>query len=538
MLQAGRIDAVQTGSRVQIEANQPSERVVRFSAPVLGLVTSSLIDSEIQSSCTVLENFIPTENGVRVRGGSVRRAKVPSAVKYLFSYKKNSGTEYFVSTDTNVYKYTDATSDGTILSSTSISSIANADFSHLETQTDGGSFLLLVNGSDNLRVYDGTSWQVVTGVSTPFAITGVNTNVFVNVWNYNNRIFYIEKESFNAWYLPVNSIGGAAVKLPLTGIFKNGGSLLFGATLSSDSGSGFDDRCVFVTSNGEFAVYSGDPADVTSWHLNGVFNIGASLGKNAYIKLYGDILACTRSGLLSMTAIMEKKQETIENISKNIQIDWQKDVSRLASNALYQTASCNNSNLIFISLPTNIGTVYVFNYNTKAWSKITNWDISAMLISDCKLFFGGASGWVYRGDSGGYDDNDKVFVAKLCYNFMSFGDMAGLKIATRIKQSWRYVNVFYSKASVNSDYNTAFKPPPSAVSLDVLGASTWDVATWDLSSWGSDLYDYKIKENWVGVASQGEFLAPTIQLTSAQPYRLDCELIGIDLAYRVGRSIT
>lgn len=44
------------------------------------------------------------------------------------------------------------------------------------------------------------------------------------VWVYKNRLFFVEKDSLNAWYLPVDSIGGAAEKFPLGGVFTRGGS--------------------------------------------------------------------------------------------------------------------------------------------------------------------------------------------------------------------------------------------------------------------------------------------------------------------------
>lgn len=536
MVKAGRISPLQSKSRIEVQSIEATEQTVRFPAPIRGLITSELLDNEIEASCCVLENFIPTSNGVRVRGGSVKRVNVPSAVKYLFAYTNITGFDYFACTDTNIYKYTDATADGTILTTPSLATRTNADYSHLETQTDGGSFLLLVNGTDNLQVYNGTNWQLVNGSSTPFSITGVNTNLFSHVWNYNNRVFYIQKNSFNAWYMPINSIGGLAVKLPLTGIFKNGGFLLFGATISSDSGDGFNDRCVFVTTKGEFAVYSGDPSSVNSWKLDGVFNLGYALGKNSYIKTYGDLLVATRNGLLSINSVMQG-QPTSKSISQNIKKDWQNDVLRLQSNDVYKISHCNNSNLVFIALPSNLGVIYVLNLDTMAWSKIKGWNVNTLMITDCNLFFGGSNGWVYLGDSGGYDDG-KLFDARLCYNFLSLGSKVGLKITTRIKESWRYSSDFISKVSVNSDYNVVFQTPPNVITLGSVNSSKWDIAKWDLSSWGNDSDYYLTREKWVGVTGQGEVIAPIVQLSSAQPYKLNCELIAIDVAYKAGRAIT
>jgi hypothetical protein len=69
-------------------------------------------------------------------------------------------------------------------------------------------------------------------------ITGVATSSLSHNWVYKNRLFYIEKNSLNAWYLAVDSITGTATKLPLGGVFTLGGSLLFGASWSIESGDG------------------------------------------------------------------------------------------------------------------------------------------------------------------------------------------------------------------------------------------------------------------------------------------------------------
>jgi hypothetical protein len=253
--------------------------------------------------------------------------------------------------------------------------------------------------------------------------------------------------------------------------------------------------------------------------------------------VYGDIMVATRNGFLSINAIMQKQQETIEDLSKNIKKDWQYDVLNLQSNDVYKVANCNNSNLVFISLPTPLNTVYVFNLETGAWAKIKGWEVDSILITDCNLFFGGANGWVYRGDSGGFDDNDRLFEAKLCYNFLSFGVKAGFKNATRIKEIWAYNNDFISKASVATNYNIAFDNPPNVIQLQNFDGSDWDLATWDLANWASDENISLIRENWIGASGQGEVFAPTVQLSSAQPYKLDCQLIGIDLAYKQGKNI-
>jgi hypothetical protein len=55
----------------------------------------------------------------------------------------------------------------------------------------------------------------------------------------------------------------------MSGVFKYGGYLLCGTSWSISSNSGLYEVCVFITSEGEVAIYDGlNPAD-TAWTLQG-----------------------------------------------------------------------------------------------------------------------------------------------------------------------------------------------------------------------------------------------------------------------------
>ena len=52
------------------------------------------------------------------------------------------------------------------------------------------------------------------------------------VCKYQNRLFFIEKNSMNAWYLPLNAVGGLLSLIPLSGATSRGGHLVFCAVWS------------------------------------------------------------------------------------------------------------------------------------------------------------------------------------------------------------------------------------------------------------------------------------------------------------------
>jgi hypothetical protein len=67
-------------------------------------------------------------------------------------------------------------------------------------------------------------------------ITGLNTNLMKDVQVYARRLWFVEKNSFRVWYLPVDSIAGALTSIDFGELFVLGGSLqgMVTWTLSSE----------------------------------------------------------------------------------------------------------------------------------------------------------------------------------------------------------------------------------------------------------------------------------------------------------------
>jgi hypothetical protein len=103
-----------------------------------------------------------------------------------------------------------------------VSALTNSRFQYVNFGTPGGQFLLAVNGADAMRRYDGSAWTDATAAP---AVTGFNTTLAISINAWGQRIWMVEKNSFRVWYLPLQSIGGAATSLDLSSLFRLGGSL-------------------------------------------------------------------------------------------------------------------------------------------------------------------------------------------------------------------------------------------------------------------------------------------------------------------------
>ena len=181
-----------------------------------------------------------------------------------------------------------------------------------------------------------TQWTREMASDTVSFITGPatapapvqNGQGLTHVWKHANRFFFVQGGSMNAWCLPVHAVGGELVYIPLSGATKRGGSLLFGASWSVDTGSGLDDKCIFVTDQGEVVIFAGtDPTASANWRQEGCYDISRPLGKNAHTKLGGDILVATVDGIVPLTATMQKDVSALSlaAITYNIEPMWKRE---------------------------------------------------------------------------------------------------------------------------------------------------------------------------------------------------------------------
>ncbi|WP_224055219.1 hypothetical protein [Vibrio penaeicida] len=516
----------------------PSAQNQTYMAPVGGMMTNTPLASPQRQTALVLENFWPTATGIEPRGGTKQRCTISGGVEALFQYRAGIQPTYFAADTNHIYEFSDATLSGSTLSAV-VTGQTSADYSVLEMQTDGGAFLTIVNGQDHAQIYDGTHWQPITNTSTPFAITQVATDRLSHVWSYRNRTFFIERATMNAWYLGINSVAGPASRLPLSGVFNKGGALLFGATWSSDSGAGMDDRCVFATNQGEFAVFSGgNPGDASDWQLNGVYDIGEPLGKNAIMQVGGDLIVATKAGLMPISAATTKdpSQLKLDALSYPVDTDWRREAILSGNISGWRLIKWDSRNMAIVAPPNRDaeqGYCWAVNMETGAWTKFTGWRIGDIFVLGNHLYYGDDRGNIYRCDVGGFDNNS-AFECRACFSFDNLGMPGALETAHAVKGIWRYRTPFSVRHTIGKDYKPAFGAALS-VPLSTGGQQgKWDESYWDQVQWANNDDGYQIKEKWESVSAQGEVLAPQVQITSAQSFKLDCELVSIDLMYSTG----
>lgn len=524
--------------REQSESAKVAQMAVKtFLPPTAGMVTNMPLSSG--RSALMLENFWPTPSGIEPRAGFVTVATIGQAVRSLFEHRASAS--FFAASTSAIYRFTATTSGGGALTA-SVTGLTSGNWSTYEFQNSGGSFLLCVNGVDNMRRYDGATWLTITGTGTG-AITGVNTETLNFVWGHRNRIFFLQNNSTSAWYLATNAIGGAATELPLAGVFRKGGRLLAGGTWSSDSGSGMDDRCYFVTDAGEVAIYTGsNPGDTANWSLVGVYDVGIPLGKRAIIYIGGDVLFATARGVIPLSAVVTKDPTELSAsaVTAPIQGDWNATVEQIAGD--WRLGKWATTGMVF-ALPLGASdqapNILAANAESGAWMQITGWDAADMQQLGDWLYFGNAGGDICRAWTGGQDGGMPYLCrARLAYDHLA--EPSQTKTVSVMQSVWKVRGTIQYTMGASRDYSNAWgSPPASASTADVAGVSSdWDVATWDVSPWASDVNSYRIVSGWRGITGTGFAFAPTLQLLCNSVSRVNCQLQRVDLGFQAGGVVT
>ena len=474
---------------------------VSIPAPVGGWnVRDSLANMKAEDAVT-LTNLFPSTTSVAVRGGYTEFSTgYAGQVETLISYSGSTTTKLKAISGGSVY---DATAGGAI-GAAELASLTNSRWQYVNLTTAGGSYIEMCNGADSVYTYDGTTWADQSG-----NITGVTSSELININLFKNRVWFCQVGTLKAWYLPTQSISGAANALDLSAFAPHGGYLMAMGTWTIDAGYGVDDLAVFVTNNGDVIVYRGtDPSSASTWALVGVWWLGSPVGRRCFVKWQGDLLIITQDGLLPLSgALQSSRTNPRVALTDKIQSQMGTAVIDYGSNYGWQVIPYPRQEALIMNVPVTTGNSqqqYVMNTTTGAWCNFTGWNANCFELYNNELYFGG-SDYVAKAWTGAEDAGGSIFIDGLqAFNY--FGSRGQLKRFTML----RPMLLINSTQQVNANINTDFDQtaPASAIGTATFSGSVWDTAQWDNDTWSSTL---NVSALWQGSTGVGYCGAPHIQ---------------------------
>lgn len=477
-------------------------------SPVGGWNARDSITSMGPTDAVILTNWYPNTTELSLRYGYTNWATgLPGQVETLMNYYGGATNKLFAISSTSVY---DATSSGAVGAAV-LTGLTNARWQYVNIATPGGNYLYMMNGVDTPYIYDGTTWQSVTGASVPFAITGVTTTTLNNPCVFKNRLWCIQANTLKAWYLPIQSVGGAANTLDMSAFCQLGGYLKAVATWTIDAGTGVDDYLVFVTNMGEVLVWEGtNVSDPTTWSLKGIWRLGTPVGSRCLYKYMGDLLYISQDGVVPMSSALQSSRVNPRvALTDKIQQAVSTAVSSYGSNFGWDLLYFPGENQLILNVPIAVGTQqqYVMNTITRAWCNYTGWAANCWVLFGDNPYFGGNT--VVGKAWNGLKDNTSNINASCLQAFSGFKSNGLLKRFTLAKPIFRSQGPMTVSVGINVDFdqndNLPITPATQNYSL-----GTWDVTTWDNSIWAA----LAVVQNWIGVNGIGAYAAPYVKISS------------------------
>jgi hypothetical protein len=465
----------------------------------------------------VLTNFFINEGKLELVAGYAEHVTgLPDAdVETLMEYDAGTTTTLFAGVGSEIYDVTSSSGIGMA----DVTGLNNARHQHTMFATTSGQHLCIVNGADDFRTFNGTSW-------TTRPLTNASASDMIDIAAHKSRLWFVQKNSMKAWYLATLGVQGALTSLDIGSLCKHGGSLQAIGTWTYDGGSGPDDYFVMVTSQGEVVIYAGtDPA--SSWTLSGIFKVDKPIGRRCLEKFGSDMVIFTESGPVLLSQIFQSITGK-DAFADEIRDQFVRAASTDARNLYgWEVQLYSKRGWLICNIPQTDGTYMQFIYNTvtPGWFKMTGKPSICWHAADDAIYFGGPNGGVYRADYGTSDDGEEIT-----------GDYqpAWSRFGTSQKKKFNMVRPnFFTDGEPNPlvsmrvEYDDRNPTQEPELTWSVEGAE-WDDGIWDEASWGGGINPVS---RWITVSGIGIVGAPRIQVSTSS---VTLSIASTDISFEVG----
>lgn len=473
-------------------ASGQTSTVTSITASIGGLNSVDAVTKMPASDAVILENFYPTISGIKVREGAAHYGGTVGTfytIVKLITYTNPSGVEELfsvkdVSTDSSSTKAVINKESGTPTTMLYFPNIPLTPSTATIT-TVGGTFLVYVDGANRLARYNGTAWsQPDLGEDPPINYTGIDTRNLSGVFLYKRRLWFIEKNALNLWYLPVTSIQGALTKFELGQVFTKGGRIVTACNWTVDGGAGMDDYLAIISSEGQIAVYQGsDPSSASDFALKGVYNTGTILGANCVASVGGEVLLLTSTGLVSLAQLLSGDSKTLK-VANKVAPYLQARAQESSSLAGWEMFYSADKALLLINIPSPDGKYIQLVLNTLAgaWAVFTGWEARCWGIADSKIYFAG-KGLLAQAFVGETDFGNPI-TALAQQAFTNFG-LAALKHFKLYRAVITSRGRYQIRLAINPDYADANWQ--NMLQFGSVNYAVWDSSTWDSEVWADSL---------------------------------------------------
>ncbi len=232
------------------------------------------------------------------------------------------------------------TTPGGALGAPVYSGLASNRWNYTAYANAAGAWLIAVNGTDTPIGYNAGAWAPLPAITGSSGAITLNPANLAAVSPHQGRLLFTEADTLHVWFPAAGAVGGAMQLLDLGSVFNKGGRLIGVATWSWQFGVTADEYAVFMTDQGQIALFSGiDPGNASDWTLTGVYDFGPPLGPKATLVEYGaDLILITSDGIspLSQAIKLDRSQDNTVALTAMIKDAFAQAVRAYAGNYGWQ----------------------------------------------------------------------------------------------------------------------------------------------------------------------------------------------------------
>lgn len=498
----------------------------RIPVPTKGWTTAQPIDDMKTDYAIELVNFIPTPTGLELRQGYRAHAQtyVPGAVQTLVEYFDKDGVKKLI-----------AAAGGSIFDVSAYATLPTTlgtGFTNNRWQTvTFKNTLILVNGSDQPQKYTTAAGLLAADY------TGITDDaVFIQASVYNERLYFVQKNSTSIWYAGAASITGAVTELDVGRQLRRGGYIVWAGSFTKDTGVGVSDMFVVLSSTGEVIIYTGSYPGGSDWARVGRQYLSSPLGVRAVANVASDLLFLTDSGVQRESTLLSDTlgvaaQTDLSRATAEIN-DAFREIAALAKNNIgWEICTYPKGAIAIVNIPLATDTQseqYVMHMITGGWCRFTGIDASCWCVYDDALYFGGKDGVVYI-YSGNMDAGEQPISAYFRTAFNYLGDPNSEKKMLLIQPIMRSDGGTGVTMDIGADFEFAITNEfETTASIEGTSGSYWDYATWDTASWEGVL-------DTIADWQQLKGIGRAVSIKGGADFRqVDLTLSGINVMFQQG----
>lgn len=499
---------------VRVRPGSQKSQSTSLPAPIAGLNARDPVSNMRPNDAITLENWFPSTTSVDLRNGFVEWNTFTGVCQSILPYAGLTSTKVFPCVKSgSTYSIYDGTSTGPLSvavvggAGATVQALTSCRFDSVQFGTVGGAFLSVVNGADTALEYNGTAWSVA---SLTHASLSSTNKLFTNAV-FAERMWFGEKDTFNVYYLPVQTKSGAMSRMNLGSLFKLGGYLNSIITLT-DNSDGLADYIGFMSSEGEIIAFTGtDPSSAATWGQVAHFRVGRPVikGSRAWCKWGTDALVLCADGVYPVRqAFATQNRDSGHAVSDRIRNLLNIDLKFHGTRYGWQLITHPTGSKLIVNVPTNEDVAsyqYVMNTETRAWCKFTGWAAFCFSVVLDTLYFGG-NGIMVKADTSSTDDGVEITGdAKQAFQYLAGrGRAAHLKMMRPILAT----DGAYS-LGISADFDYKDASPSYLRPVSSGGGDPWG-GIWDVEWSGATVVDTR----WYGVPGIGHAMAPRLKVRS------------------------